>query len=81
MPGIVVACLCCLLQEDGVAHGVHPSQAQTTGKGFILRQRDVFGRHLVREPLTLVAAVRDDRLLHATVDPLLGPIRSPHETD
>ena len=76
MPGVLIACLCRLLQHNVVAHGVHPHQAQTARKRFILRHRDVFGWHLVRQTRALLLAVRHDRFFHATVDLLLRPIGS-----
>ena len=77
MPGVLIACLGRLLQDNVVAHGLDPHQAQTAGKRFILRHRDVFGGHLVSQARALLLAVRHDRLFHATVDLLLRPIGSP----
>ena len=77
MPGVLIACLGRLLQHNVVAHGLDPHQAQTARKRFILRQRDVFGGHLVRQTRALLVAVRHDRLFHVTVDLLLRPIGSP----
>src|SRR5262249_34985830 len=36
IPGVVIACESRLLQNNGVAHGVHPHQRQTACKRFIL---------------------------------------------
>src|SRR2546423_9385266 len=80
LPGVVVPRLGRLLQHNVVAHRLDPNQTETTRKGFVLRHADVFGWHLVRQTLALVAAVCHDRLLNATVDLLLGPIRSPHKS-
>jgi len=48
LPGVLIACLGRLFQENVVAHRLDPHQTQTARKGFILRYRDVFGWHLVR---------------------------------
>jgi hypothetical protein len=74
LPGVLIACLGRLLQENVVAHRLDPHQAQTARKRFILRQRHRFGGHLVRQTGTLLVAVRHDRVFHTTVDLLLGPI-------
>ena len=76
MPGILIACLSRLLQENVVALGVHPHEAKATCQCFILRQRDVFGRHLVSQTRAFLLAVRRDRFFHVTVDLVLRPIRS-----
>ncbi len=36
MPGVLIACESRLLQDNVVAHGVHPHQRQTACKRFIL---------------------------------------------
>ena len=77
LPGVVIPCLGRLLQHNVVAHGLDPHQTEPTRKGFILRHRDVFARHLVRQPRALLVAVCHDGLFHMTVDLLLRPIRSP----
>ena len=76
LPGVLIACLGRLLQENVVAHGVYAHQAQTACKGFILRHRDVFGWHLVRQACAFLAAVRHDGLFHTTVDLLLHAVGS-----
>ena len=77
MPGVLIACLGRLLQNNVVAHGLHPHQAKPACKRFILRQRDVFGGHLLRQTRALLLAVRHDRFFHVTVDLLLRPIGGP----
>jgi hypothetical protein len=79
MPGVVLPYWCCLLSYNVVTHGLDPHQAQTAGKRFILRERDRFGGHLVRQPCTLFVAGRHDRFFNATLHLLLGPIRRPHK--
>jgi hypothetical protein len=76
MPGIVIACLSRLLQENVVALRVHPHEAKATCPCFILRQRDVFGWHLVSQTRTFLLAVRRDRVFNVTIDLVLRPIRS-----
>ena len=79
IPRVLIACLGHLFQENVVALGVHPHQAQTARQRFIPRHRHVFGRHLVCQTSAFLMAVCHDRLLHATIDLLLGPIRRPHK--
>jgi hypothetical protein len=71
LPGIVIPRLGGLLEQDRVAHGFDPNQTEPTRKGFILRQRDIFRWHLVRQTLALCTAVRHKRFLNVAVD-LLG---------
>ena len=74
MPRGVITAVGRLLQEDGVALGVHRHQAQPAGKGFILGQSDVFGWHVLCQPCAFLLAIPHDRLLHLPVDLLLGAI-------
>jgi hypothetical protein len=80
LPGVLIACLCRLLQQNIVAHGLDTDEAQTARKGFIVCQRDCFRRHFVSQPLALFAAVRHDCFFNATVDLLLGSVRGPHKS-
>jgi hypothetical protein len=75
IPRVVIARLRRLLQQNIVAHRLYTHQRQTTGKGFILRQRDVFGWHLMSQTRTLFVAVRHYGFFHATVDLLLRAVR------
>src|SRR5262252_234156 len=79
LPGVMLARLGRLFQYNIVTHRLHTHQAQTARKGFILHKRDVFGGHSLREPRTLLTAVRHHGFFHTTVHLLLGPIRRPHK--
>ncbi len=74
MPRILIAALGRLLQEDGVALGVHRHRAKPSGKAFIIDQGDGFGGHVPCHPRAFLAAVSPDRLLHLPVDLLLSAI-------
>src|SRR5262245_34525723 len=63
-----------LLQDDGGALGVHRHQAQPAGTGCILGQGDGFGGHVLCPPCACLLAIPHERLLHLTVDLLLGAI-------
>ena len=75
LPGVLISRLGRLLQHHGVAHRLDANRTETTRTGFILRHRDLFGGHLVRQPRALLVAVHHDGLFHATVDLVLRPIR------
>ena len=66
-PGIVISCLCSLLQDDRVTHGFDSPQTQTACKGLILGHSNLLRGHLVRQARALVMAVRHDGFFHATV--------------
>ena len=74
MPGVLSPCLRRLLQEHVVAHRLDPHQAQTSRTRFLLRQREVFGGHLVSQTRAFRLAVCHDGLFHATVDVLWRPL-------
>src|SRR5215831_20672822 len=67
LPGVVIPCLRCLLQQDIVAYWLYAYQAQTARKRFILRQRNVSGWHLVGQPLALLLTVRHDGFFNTPV--------------
>ena len=68
LPGVVLACLGRLFQENLGAPSLDPHHTQTARKGFILRHRDGFGGHLTSQARTLLVTVRHDSRFHATVD-------------
>jgi len=74
IPGVLIVCLGCLLQENVVTHRRDPHQTQTARKRFILRQRDHFVGHLVSQTHAFLLAVRHDGLFYATVDLLLRAV-------
>jgi hypothetical protein len=76
LPGVVIACASRVLQENGVAHGLHPHQRQTACPRFILGAREVLSGHRLGQARTLLLAVQPDGLFHVTVHLLLGSIGS-----
>jgi hypothetical protein len=74
MPGIVVAGLGRLFQENIVAPSRDPNQTQTARTRFILCYRDILGWHRASQARPLLVTVRHHSLFHATVDLLLRAI-------
>ena len=79
IPGVVIACLCGVFQQNIVAHRLHGDEAQTACKGCILGHGDLLWGHRARQTRRLLPPVGDHRLFHLTVDLLLRPKRSPHK--
>src|SRR5437588_7659507 len=73
VPGVVIPRLGWLLQEDIVTDRLNGHQAQTTGKGFILRDRDVLRRHALSQTLRLLTAGSHHGFCNIPVEVLLRP--------
>src|SRR5215831_13972584 len=79
IPGVVIACLCGVFQQNIVAHRLKGDEAQTACKGFILGHGDLLRGHRARQTRRLLPPVGDHGLFNLTVDLLLRPKRSPHK--
>src|SRR6266446_5460548 len=71
VPGVVIACLCGMLQQDIVAYRLNGHQAETAGESFILRDRDVLRCHVLSQAWGFRLRVSYHRFFHPAVDSLL----------
>jgi len=71
VPGVLIACLCGVLQEDIVAHRLDGHQAQSTGEGFILRDRDILRWQTLSQAWGFLPCVHHYGFFHMPVDALL----------
>jgi hypothetical protein len=71
VPGVVIACLCGMLQQDKVAYRLNGHQAETAGESFILGDRDVLRGHVLSQAWGFCLRVSDHRFFHPAIDPLL----------
>jgi len=79
IPGVLIARLGRVLEQDIVAHGFDSDQAQTASKGFILRRGDLLRRHLLRQACCLLTLVCHDGFFNVTIDLLLRAIGGAHK--
>jgi hypothetical protein len=79
MPGVLITCLCGVLQQHIVPDWLKGYEAQTTCKGLILGHGDRCGGPLRRQTAGLLTLVRHHGFFNATVDLLLDPKGSTHK--
>jgi hypothetical protein len=75
----LIAGLSQLFHNNEIALRVHRDEAQTTGKGFGLGHREVFGGHAVSQACGFIVAIGHHRLFNVDIDLLLRPIGSRHK--
>src|SRR5882724_6863736 len=84
-PGLVITCVCGLLQQDIVAYRLNGDEAKTAGTRFLRRHCDILGCHALSQALGLLTRVSHHSLFNTAIDALLRskggthkPIESRH---